>query len=204
MDKREETAFVRELVRMKDDAWELFCRQYSAPLADFVRLRFGCNLQESEEIVQMAFVRCVKSIRTFDPRRGRLFPWLKAVARNEGHTLLRRNAGQAARMPLSAIPDNVLGQVADAIDRAPLPDDLLASKELRTLVQDCLLELNSRYRKVLLAKYADGLAVSQIAVSWDTTNKAVESLLSRARASFQGVLLGKLAAQQAPGKEMVQ
>lgn len=202
MDRVEEKAFVRQLVRMNDGAWESFCERYSAALLGFVRNRFACDVQEAEEIVQMVFVRCVKSIRTFDPRRGRLLGWLKAVARNEGHTHLRRNAGPSADRPMSAIPGDVLGRIAGAIDRAPLPDDLLAGKELRMLIGECLAELNPRHRQVLVGKYVDGLKVSEIAARWDTSEKAVESLLSRARESFKSVLLARRAEGQTAGSEI--
>jgi len=204
MDRFEEKAFVRKLTRMNDGAWEYFCKQYSAPLLEFVQWHFGCALQESEEIVQMVFVRCVKSIGTFDPRRGGVFQWLKAVAKNEGHTCFRRHGKRNAEMSLSVIPDHVLGQIAGVIDRAPLPDDVLARKELRILVGECLTEVNRRYREALLGKYVDGLKVSEIAARWDTTEKAVESLLSRARESFKSVILGKLQRQRVSGSEMPQ
>ncbi len=203
MDEFEEKAFVRKLTRMNEAAWESLCTQYSAVLLAFVQLYFGCALQEAEEIVQMAFIRCVKSINTFDPQRGRLLQWLKAIAKNEGYTYLRRNVRQAADTPLSVIPDHVLGQIAAAIDQVPLPDDLLAKKELRMLIGECLMEVNRRYREVLLGKYVDGLKVSQIAARWGTTEKAVESLLSRARESFKNVLLGRLPGQQSSGSEMM-
>jgi len=53
-----------------------------------VRLRLGCAQELAEEIVHMTFIRCVRSIKTFDLARGRLFGWLNAIARNEAHTLL--------------------------------------------------------------------------------------------------------------------
>jgi RNA polymerase sigma-70 factor (ECF subfamily) len=204
MDRSEEQALVHELVRMDDGAWERFCKEYSAPLLGFVQLCFGCGRETSEEIVQMVFIRCVRSIRTFDPSRGRLFQWLKAVARNEAHTALSGRGGGRADMPLSAVPESVLSQLAAAINHRPLPEELLARKDTQVLIRECLAELNTRYRQVLLSKYVDGLKVAEIAARQGESEKAVESLLSRAREAFKVVLLAKVTSGQLPRSEMLE
>jgi len=204
MDKSEERALVQKLTRMDDGAWRLFCEQFSAPLLESVRLHFGCTLQEAEEITQMAFVRCVKSIGTFDASRGRLFQWLKAVAKNEGHRRFRTTRRHRTDTLLSAIPADVLEQIADGIDRRPLPEELLAARELRLLIHECLMEVNSRYREALLAKYVDEMSMGEIAARWDTSQKAVESLLTRARESFRNALLAKIAKERATTPELSQ
>ena len=86
----EECSLVERLAQLDDSAWEEFCRKYSGPLLAGMRLRFGVSQELAEEIVHMTFIRCVKSIKTFDPARGGLFGWLNAIARNEAHTLLRK------------------------------------------------------------------------------------------------------------------
>ena len=49
-----------------------------------------------------------------------------------------------------------------------------------------LATLSERHEAVLRAKYLDGATVAEIAESWGQTEKAVESLLTRARQSFRG------------------
>jgi len=85
MDQTEQKAFVRKLKKMDERAWEVFCREYSLPLLAFVQFRFGCNREKAEEVVQMTFIRRVKSIRNFNSSRGRLLDWLKAISKNEAH-----------------------------------------------------------------------------------------------------------------------
>lgn len=185
MDPAEEKALVRRLVRMDDGAWEAFCHECSLPLLTFVQLQFGCSRELAEEIVQRSFVRCVKSIRSFDPSRGRLFAWLKAVARNEGHTAL---SAYPAR------PEAQSETVCDAIeglDGVELPDEVLAHKETQLLVHEALMELPSRNRKVLILKYMDDCRVAEIARLVGQSEKAVESLLTRSRNAFKTMFLKK-------------
>ncbi len=101
MDRSEEIALVGRLLAHDEDAWRTFCQEYSSDLLALVQYAFGCSREMSEEIVQSAFVRCVRSIDTFDPARGRLFPWLKAVTRNEARNLLRDKHSVRAELPLS-------------------------------------------------------------------------------------------------------
>jgi len=197
MDKAEEKALVRRLARMDGGAWEVFCREYALPLLDFVRFSFGCSREAAEEVVQMTFVRCVRSIRTFKPSRGRLFGWLKAISKNEAHTLASEGAGTVGIVPLSSLAENAAGEILDKIDSSPLPEELLARKEAQLLVQETLVELNSRYRQALVGKYLDNLKVAQLAHRMAASEKAVESVLVRSRAAFRKALLEKLVSRQA-------
>jgi len=204
LDSREENALVRRLARGDEAAWEAFCAEYAAVLVQFVGLAFGCGREKSEEIVQMTFLRCVRSIGTFDPARGRLFPWLKAVARNEARGCLRGGLRGGVELPLSAVPQHVVDQLADAIDRTPLPDELLARQDTQMLIRECLAELNTRYRQALLAKYVEEQTVAQIAGRLRVSEKAAESLLSRARESFKNALLRKLAGKRLQRAEILE
>jgi len=192
MDQAEEKAFVRRLARMDERAWETLCSEHSTALRTFVQLQFGCARETAEDVVQMSFVRCVKSIKSFDPSRGRLFTWLKAVARNEAHTLLRgrqsppqatTDMGRSQGFPYEAI---------DHLDQALLPDEVLAQQEVRLLIHEVMAELHGRYRQVLVLKYIENRRVSEIAQLLGESDKAVESLLSRSRDAFRAAFLAKL------------
>lgn len=200
MDRSEENSLVEKLVAGDEIAWGSFCREYAGTLLDFVQLRFGVSREKSEEIVQMTFVRCVRSIGTFDPDRGRLFPWLKTVAGNEARSCTRGRA----ELPMSTVSDEAIRWLADAIDQTPLPDELLATKDTQLLIRECLNELSARHHQVLVRKYVDGWKVARIAAGIGVSEKAVESLLSRARESFKKVLLAKLATRGLEHAEIFQ
>ncbi len=193
MDQVEERTLVRQLVKMDEGAWETFCREYSVPLREFVRVQFGCTRETAEDVVQMSFVRCVRSIKSFDPSRGRLFAWLKAVSKNEAHTALRElqnPPGTAARASGSR---GVAPDVIADIDHALLPDEVLAQQEVQLLIYEVMVELHSRYREALVLKYLENRKVSEMAAQLGQSEKATESLLSRSREAFRRVFLKKLA-----------
>jgi RNA polymerase sigma factor (sigma-70 family) len=107
-------------------------------------------------------------------------------------------------LPLSTIPKNVLESLADVIDQAPLPDELLANAETQMLIRECLSELNTRYRQALVRKYVDGWKVAAIAADFNVSEKAAESLLSRAREAFKSIVLAKLTSRHLRSVEILE
>lgn len=199
MDKAEEQALVRRLLRFDEDAWMAFCNEFGSVLTQSIRSQFGCDDHRAEEIVQMTFVRCTRSIKTFDPSRGRLGDWLKAVAANEARTYLQvQSRGQGGASVSNPSRDSQSGSslaaIVDRLDREPLPEEVLRRKELRRMIADCLLELPQRQREVLVMKYQEELKVAEIARRLGQSEKAVESLLTRSRESFRSVLVARAAA----------
>jgi RNA polymerase sigma-70 factor (ECF subfamily) len=65
---------------------------------------------------------------------------------------------------------------------------LLEGVERADMVRAALLCLDDDRRRVLLDKYAEGLSVAEIAARTGRSAKAVESLLSRARAQLRALL----------------
>ena len=57
------------------------------------------------------------------------------------------------------------------------------------MVNAAMSQLPPRYGEALEAKYLHGRTVRQIAQLWRTSEKAVESVLGRARAAFRATFL---------------
>ena len=186
----DDRSLAERLVLRDNAAWEAFCRGYSRPLYSAIRLRFGCSPEQAEEIVHMAFCRSVKSINTFDPSRGRLFDWLRAVAINEARTVLHRES-VSRRTDM----DRQDRERIEHMEEALLPDELLCREEFRALVLEVLMGLGTRSRDVLVLKYLEGRSVSEIAGAWGQTEKAIESLLTRSRNAFREGLAKRLNGQ---------
>ena len=192
MDRAEEKDLAERLVLMDEVAWERFCRLYGPPLLGFVRYALGFDAQQAEEVVQMTLVRCVRSIGSFDPARGELLTWLKAIARNEAHTLARRAQKIAVEIPHSAFPPEVVEQILQTLDTAFLPDEILARRDIQFLVQEVLVSLPERQREALTLKYMEELPVAEIARQLKNSEKAIESLLSRGREAFRSAFKARL------------
>jgi RNA polymerase sigma-70 factor, ECF subfamily len=203
MDKAEESVLVAGLVRMDATAWESLCSTYSLPLVAFIRCRFGCSRDMAEEVVQMAFVRCVKSIRSFSPERGRLYAWLKVISKNEGCTLLSDPYAGREAPGESVAWCEVTDEILERIDDAVLPDETIARQEVQLLIHEVLMMLPDRQREALAMKYLENCRVSEIAQRLGQSEKVVESLLSRARSAFRELFTRKLRASRTAESEYV-
>ncbi|MBN2592111.1 MAG: sigma-70 family RNA polymerase sigma factor, partial [Sedimentisphaerales bacterium] len=73
----------------------------------------------------------------------------------------------------------------DAMDTRPLPDEVLEREEMAVIVRSALSRLESKEKAVLQAMYIDELSANDIARQMNMTEKAVYSLLYRAKKSLR-------------------
>jgi RNA polymerase sigma-70 factor (ECF subfamily) len=164
------------------------------PLYGFCYYRVGRNRHLCEEVVQDTMLRALRDLPHYDPRRAdnNVFPWLTGLARNEIHRALarERNAHVAQSLEtLWAKMDKELLALYAQLDAQPFGDEVLQREETREMVNATMSQLPPHYRETLEAKYFEGKSVRDIAQAQKTTEKAVESQLTRARNAFRATFL---------------
>ena len=161
------------------------------PLYRFCLYRVGRNGHLCEEVVQETLVRAIRDLRRYDPTRaqGNIFPWLTGLARNEIRRVLARENAAESLEDLWSRMDQSLRDVYARLESEPFADEILARDETRAMVGATMSQIPPQYRAALEAKYVDGKSVRDIAAAWETSEKAVESLLSRARGAFRAVFV---------------
>lgn len=162
-----------------------------APLYRFCLYRVGRNPHLCEEVVQETLLRALRNLRQYDPPRaqGNIFPWLTGLARNEIHRVLAREKASVSLESLWARMDRELLDLYARLDSEPFGEELLLREETRELVNATMAQLPPHYREALEAKYVSGKSVRAMAESGRTTEKAVESQLTRARKAFRATFL---------------
>lgn len=176
----------RDLVRRMRDGDEAAFDQFFAGcfprLFRFALARVG-DEAAAEDIVQASLVQAVRKLHTWRGEAS-LFTWICTICRRE----IADRAGRDASRPTVALTDEhpevraALESLGAAVEG---PDAMLERKDVGRLVQLALDYLPLRYAQVLQWKYLEDLPVHEIAERLDTTSKAAESLLSRARAAFR-------------------
>ena len=163
---------LRDAVLAGDEAaWKALYDACFDRLYAHVFYRVRRDRSRAEEVVQECWLTAVRRIRRFDPERGAFEQWMRGIADN----VLRNHWRRWQRRDRTEI-------AADAPGYAAAHDSRLAVAEQVALTLGGLPE---RYQAVLRAKYEEQLEVAEIAAQWSETPKAVESLLSRARAAFR-------------------
>lgn len=166
-------------VRARDlSAWEQLYARCLPTVWRYVYLRTGGDRQLAEDVVSEAFLALVRQVSSLTARDGDLCAWLIAVARNKLGDQ-RRRAARAAVVAAKSRDESILPAAGDG------PEAALETAETRQqvlAVMDCLPD---EERLALEWKYIDGLSVGEIAGRVGRTEKAVESVLYRARRSFR-------------------
>jgi RNA polymerase sigma-70 factor (ECF subfamily) len=186
-----DAAWRRRALAGDADAVRTLAEAVLQPLYAFCLYRVGRNCHLCEEVVQETLCRAIRDLDRYDPERGgnNVFPWLTGLARNEIHRVLQRERAAVSLEALWERVDRELLDVYARLDAEPIDDDVLVREETRELVNMTMSQLPPHYREALEAKYVDGKSVHDLAAVWRTSEKAVESQLTRARKAFKATFL---------------
>lgn len=131
------------------------------------------NDSDAEDVVQEAFLRALRSFKTFTPGRdGRA--WLLAIVRNCCRTWLRENRPQQLAVELD---DNSQASGEPWSN----PEASLISSATSQLVRQAIEELPVEYREVLVLRELEDLSYKEIAAVAEIPIGTVMSRISRAR-----------------------
>ena len=175
-DKPDQLSWV-QFARGDPDVWrELIEREIPRLYGLF--LQSWPNRSLAEELVQSTVFDAVRGRGGYDPSRGSPEDWIHGIARNNIRLELRKRAGRPS-------PNGDTTHYFEQIDAKPLPDEVLERQETAGMVRLAMGRLESKEQAVLEAKYIRDLTAGEIARQMGTTEKAVHSLLYRARLSLR-------------------
>lgn len=124
----------------------------------------------AEDVCQQAFTRLWTHGPRFDPARGSAEAWFRRILVNL--CLDRRRALR---------PVQPLETAAEIADGAPDPEAAAIRADGHARLEAAMARLNPRQRLALSLFHGEGLSMAEIAAQMETTAKAVEGLLGRAR-----------------------
>jgi RNA polymerase sigma-70 factor (ECF subfamily) len=177
-------ALARRVRAGEREAFETYFALYFPRLYRFVLYRSQHNADLAQEVAQA--VMC-KSMEKLEQYRGEasLFTWLCTICRHElaDHTRLTgriaASIDHAADLPEVRVALESLSATSDA------PELLAQREQMKELVATILDYLPPRYSQVLEYKYIHEQSVREISERMAVSEKALESLLCRARAAFR-------------------
>jgi RNA polymerase sigma-70 factor, ECF subfamily len=172
----DERRLLREMARRDRSAWAVIYDRHVGDVFGVVYHLLGGDRNAAEDVCQEVWLLAIDRFDGFDVRRGAFRNWLLGIARHRALHHHRRIVSRAA--------DADTDGPSDALP----PLDLLELRERADVIRAALICLDSDHRQVLQDKYAEGLSVTEIANRTGRSAKAVESLLSRARARLRELL----------------
>lgn len=159
------------------DIWREFIDR-EVPLLYGMFMKRWPNPSLAEELVQKTVFDAVRGCGSYDPSRGSPEEWIFGIAQNNIRIEIRKRASRPS------VNGDIICYL-EVIDSKPLPNEVLERKETAVIVRSALSRLESKEQAVLRAKYIEGLLARDIAQQMGITQKAVHSLLYRARISLR-------------------
>lgn len=158
-------AFERLVLRHQESAWRTAYRM------------LGCH-QTAEDVAQEAFLRIFEAADRYRAT---------AAFRTYLYRIVVRLCLDHLRKGRPVPSDNLL-----PTDDWPSPDQQATDAEQAQAVQEAIGSLPPKQRTAVVLRYYEGLSGREIAAAMETSLKAVQRLLARARATLEGLLGGFL------------
>jgi RNA polymerase sigma factor (sigma-70 family) len=174
----EVTVLTRRLVVADDAAWSEAHARYAPRLFRYLLVAARGDEQAARDALQGAFVRAVRHARVFSTEEA-IWGWFTLLAR---HTLAdARRSTSRWRAFLDRFRDAPASEESNA-EGDPLSDRL----------DEALSRLSDPDRVLLEQKYFEAATVRDLAAAANTSEKAIESRLARARNRLRSILLEPL------------
>lgn len=180
----EEAEVVRAASRGDREARARLFDRYLDAVYEFVFYRVGRRADVAEEVTQEVFARALAHMDRYDPTRGDFGQWLGGISRNAIRDLARRSRAPGAALGADPTP------VLDGLQGGRDPAAEAAARDGEEALLRALSALPERYRELLRWKYLEEQSVRDIARRKQTTEKAVEGMLGRARTALREGLGG--------------
>ena len=157
-------------------AFDALFRRWSGPLLRYLE-RMVRDTAVAEELVQEAFIRVHQARDRYRPE-ARFSTWLYRIATNLALNELRRPRQRAVHR--SADEDGA----SPLVDDRPGTEDVVDARRRAVAVWDALAELPEKQRAALCLAAVEGLPYAEVAEALEVTEKAVKSLVHRARSGL--------------------
>jgi len=151
-----------------------FIARYADAVYSYIHSRLAPQYDQVDDLTQETFLAAWENLRNYEAN-GPLQSWLLGIARHKVEDYYR------ARLRAPEPVDDLRPVLASG----PKVHQLLEQGQLRMKTQQVLASLPEQYRLALIWRYWDGASARDMALKTGKTEKAIERLLSRARAEFR-------------------
>ncbi|MBI4846513.1 MAG: RNA polymerase sigma factor [Candidatus Omnitrophica bacterium] len=146
--------------------------------------RFFSDYQQAEDISQQVFIKLYYAKHTYTPK-AKFTTWLYAICRNTCLKILRVKTPKMLSIDYSKQLEekDVLPQIADT--KIPRPDTVILDKERQEIIKAALDSLPENQKMAVILNRYEELSYEEIAGIMGCSQKAVKSLVHRARLNLK-------------------
>ncbi len=169
------------------NAFDDLMRKYYPRILNFAYRLVG-NRQLAEDLTQDVFIKVYKSAARYRPR-SQFQTWLYTIAKNTCLNALRRKRERIVSLdePLDADAPDLK---KEHLDPGADPAAVVLQKEKENQVRAAVNDLPDNQKIAVILRRYENFSYAEIAASLNVTDKAVKSLLSRAKVNLKNKLAG--------------
>lgn len=180
-------AAMHDLVAGRERALDELMSRHAAPIHQFL-LRMVHQEETAADLAQETFFRIFTHADKYDPAQ-RFTTWLYTIASNLARDFLRAQTRRPT-VSLNATTGEEELTLGDLqVDPGPLAPDVIISEEQRLRVRAAVAALPDDLREAIVLCELENLSLAEASEILQSTVKAIESRLYRARKLLRKVLL---------------
>lgn len=165
---------VEQILDGNEQSVEFFYKEYSPKILKFLSKKLPND--DAQELTNDVFLDAINALPMLSSHQ-KLLPWLYRIAHNKMVNFYRKK--KIKIVLLSQLP--YLEILAKEIHQ---PEFVWEKNNIRDKIERVLHTLSKDYRQILKLHYEEQMPIKEIAVIFELSPKAAESLLFRARRTF--------------------
>ncbi len=178
----------KAIIKGSEEAFNRFFDDYHPRLFRFIMSRVDQDYDLAHDMAQDSLCKAIDKMADYRGEAA-LFTWMCQISRSLIHAhYVKHNRRARVVLPMADTEEmrNILENIA--MNDQQQPEQVTMNLQLKQILEEVLDHLPNDYGNVLTWKYIDQLSVDEIAKQLSTTQIAAQSVLARARKSFQQVI----------------
>lgn len=158
-----------------------------APYLNGVAYRILGASDDSNDVLQEAFVQIWNNAANFNPAQANPLTWMSSIVRYRAIDKLRQEQRHVAQRPHQDSEAEILQSIPGAHTQEDIQQQFMLNKQLKK----CLDLMNDKFRKSVELAYLYGYSREELAESLDTNVNTIKSWLHRGVAKLKLCLEGQ-------------
>jgi len=173
-----DVALAQRLARREPGACAELYDRFGPGIHRFAAARLNADIVSAEDVIVETMADAVRNIKQFNPGRASLAAWLYGIARRRVGIALRRQKRRKSVPADARVSMDAVAEAGDGVDmESGVVDRLEAKRQFATLAGS----LTETELEVLVLECVERLSIRQIAQAVGRSERAVHSILYRAK-----------------------
>jgi len=173
-----------ELVKLalsKPDNFLYIMKRYEKPLFYYIRRISSFDPEDCEDILQDVFIKVYRNLNGFDTKL-KFSSWIYRITHNEVISKFRKSKARP-----QTVTSEVSEEILDFIKADINFEKEIDNKKLREMINAVLLEMDIKYRDVMVLRYFEEKNYKEISDILRKPEGTVGTLLNRAKKQFNKI-----------------